>query len=473
MQRQIFNSDHGLLGNIASRFGALLAMTGLLLLSACDGSPTVTETKLTDPGQDGVAPVLTTVTIQPDGLVALGQSVRIDIVASEALMVPTVYINDVRAEVSGNITEWRASREMTEADTLGPITFSVVFQDISGEAGQVVVTTTNGSAAEYCGEECPTDDIGPLEGKWKLDFAGVGPNEGDTTWFSIEDTGPDGPRACWFDDLYEFGAGGSFSNVQGDETWLEGWQGVAEDGCGAPVAPHDGSSDAIFEYDEVAGTLKLTGLGAYLGVAKAVNGAELADPAATPDSVTYNVVELIDNSMTVRVDVGGGWWEFRLTRISNLPVVGNWKLAFAGVGPSEGDTSWFSIEDTGPDGPRACWFDDVYNVADDGSFRNYQQGDTWLETWQGVTEDSCGAPVAPHDGSSVGAWSYDGAEGTMTINGLGSFLGLAKAVNGAELADPAAAPASVTYNVVELIDGSLTIRIDVGGGWWEFELAKE
>ena len=477
MQRQIFNSDHGVVGYFASRVGAILATTSLLLLSACgDAGDPVTKTSQDEPGPDGLAPVLTTVTIQPDGFVALGQSVRIDIVATEALMKPTVYIHGAEAEVTGSIREWRAVREMTDADTLGPIDFSIVFQDISGEAGQVVLATTNGSTAEYCGEDCPEEELGPLEGNWKLDFAGVGPNEGDTTWFSIEDTGPDGPRACWFDDLYQFGAGngGSFSNVQGDETWLEAsWQGVAEDSCGAPVAPHDGSSDAIFEYDEDAGTLKLTGLGAFLGLAKAVNGAELTDPAAAPESVTYDVVELIDNSLTVRVQAGAGWWEFRLTRISNLPVVGNWKLAFAGVGPSEGDTTWFSIEDTGPDGPRACWFDDVYHVGADGSFRNYQQGETWLEaSWQGVAEDGCGAPVAPHDGSDAGGWSYDGAEGTVTVNGLGSFLGLAKAVNGAELTDPAAAPESITYDVVELIGDSMTIRIQAGAGWWEFRLER-
>ena len=87
MQRQIFNSDHGLHGSIASRFGALLAMTSLLLLSACDGAgDPVTKNNLTDFGPDGVAPVLTAVTIQPDGFVPLGASVRIDIVATEALM---------------------------------------------------------------------------------------------------------------------------------------------------------------------------------------------------------------------------------------------------------------------------------------------------------------------------------------------------------------------------------------------------
>ncbi len=475
MQRQIFNSDHGLLGNLASRFGALLAMTGLLLLSACDGSgSTVTENNLPEPGKDGVPPVLTTVTIQPDGGVELGQSVRIDLVASEALMTPVVYINDVRADVTGNITEWRVVREMTGADVVGEVTFSIVYQDISGELGQAVTTTTNGSSAEFCGEACPqVDGLGPLEGNWKLEFAGVGPAAGDTTWFSISDTGPDGPRACWFDDLYEFGADGSFSTIQQGDTWLEVWQGAAADGCGAPVAPHDGSNNAVFQYDEVAAALTLSGQGAFLGLAKAVNGAELALPADAPESVTYEVVELIGDSLTIRIDVGGGWWEFRFASVTAADLRGNWKLDFAGVGPAAGDTTWFSIADTGAAGPRACWFDDIYEFGRDGSFSTIQQGDTWLEVWQGAAADGCGAPVAPHDGSTVGTWRYDDDAGTVTVNGLGSFLGLAKAVNGAELADPADAPEFVTYEVVELVGGSMTIRIDVGGGWWEFDLLKE
>ncbi|PWG74286.1 hypothetical protein DF186_18680, partial [Enterococcus hirae] len=79
-----------------------------------------------------------------------------------------ITINGVQVEVTGGIREWRASRVMTEADPLGPVSFSIVFQDISGELGQAVTATTNGSVAEYCGLDCPTDDLGPLEGKWKL-----------------------------------------------------------------------------------------------------------------------------------------------------------------------------------------------------------------------------------------------------------------------------------------------------------------
>jgi len=321
MQRQILKSDRGLFDSIAGRFGAILAMTGLLLLSACDGKgKTVTENNLPDNfGPDGTPPALTTVTIQPDGFVELGQTVRIDIVSTEALMKPTVFIGDAEAEVTGSINSWRAVREMTEADPLGEITFAITFQDISGEVGDVVLTTTNGSVAEYCADICPKDELGPLEGKWKLELAGVGPNEGDITWWDT--SGVVDERACWFDDLYEFGADGSFRNILGDETWLEAWQGVAE-GCGAPIAPHDGSNNAIFQYDEDAGTLKLTGRGAHLGLAKAVNDAELGSPSAAPESVTYNVATLDGDNLTVTIAVGNGWWTFNLVRVSSSPVVG-------------------------------------------------------------------------------------------------------------------------------------------------------
>ena len=54
-------------------------------------------------------------------------------------------------------------------------------------------------------------------------------------------------------------------------------------------------------------------------------------------------------------------------------------------------------------------------------------------------------------------------------------MGLAKAINGGELTTPADAPESITYKVVELIGGALTIRIDVGSGdaWWEFDFVRE
>ena len=57
MQRQIFNSNRGLTGSISSRFGAVLAMAGLLLLSACSSSQKdVNQTDQTEPRISRVAP---------------------------------------------------------------------------------------------------------------------------------------------------------------------------------------------------------------------------------------------------------------------------------------------------------------------------------------------------------------------------------------------------------------------------------
>ena len=64
----------------------------------------------------------------------------------------------------------------------------------------------------------------------------------------------------FFDDEYIFHADGSFQNILGNETWLEGWQGVDADQCGVA---HDGLNPAMWEFNEATGEVTLTGLGAY------------------------------------------------------------------------------------------------------------------------------------------------------------------------------------------------------------------
>ena len=158
------------------------------------------------------------------------------------------------------------------------------------------------------------------------------------------------------------------------------------------------------------------------------------------------------------------------------PIVGTWKLiqqggAF-GVGPNKGDTSWYTSTD-GDVTTRACLFDDKYVFNSDGSFENVLDGSTWLETWQGVGTDQCGTPVAPHNGASA-SYSYDGDNNTLIIEGTGAYMGLAKAVNGAELAANSSVPASRTYETSLSQDGnSLTLDINIGSGYWRFKFAKE
>lgn len=149
---------------------------------------------------------------------------------------------------------------------------------------------------------------GNLEGAWNLTYMCVGSGLGSCEWWSY--TAP-GDRACLEDDLYVFNGDGSFQNIQGAQTWTETWQGVAE-GCNSPVAPHDGSNAAT--YALANGDITLTGLGAYLGISKVINGAELGNPADAPGSVTYAMNSVDNNNLSVDIHIGGGWWKFNFAR---------------------------------------------------------------------------------------------------------------------------------------------------------------
>jgi hypothetical protein len=160
-----------------------------------------------------------------------------------------------------------------------------------------------------------------LNGTWKMSpqagAFGVGPNQGDTSWFA-NSAADVTTRACFFDDLYVFNNDGTFSNVLGAQSWIEGWQGGA-DACGTPVAPHNGSNAATWSENTTNGTVTLTGVGAYLGLAKAYNGGELTTPSAAPASITYKITSLTTNLMTLDLQIGGGWWRFVLAKQGVAP----------------------------------------------------------------------------------------------------------------------------------------------------------
>ena len=321
------------------------------------------------------------------------------------------------------------------------------------------------------------DDSGsPVGGTWMLaPMAGalkVGPAAGSGEWWSSSEEDVT-TRACFFDDQYVFNADGSFQNVQGDETWLEAWQGVEADQCGAPVAPHDGSNPATWEYNDASGEVTLTGVGAYLGLPKAVNAGELPN-VDVPESVTYIATLHDGNMMTLVIECGTGvFWTFTLmSQAQDTPLSGSWMLSpEAGalqVGPAAGSGEWWSNSEDDVT-TRACFFDDHYVFNADGSFQNVQGDETWLEGWQGVDGEQCGAPVAPHNGSNPATWEYDAASGEVTLTGLGAYLGLPKAVNAGELPN-VDVPESVTYTAT--MEGDMmTLVIECGTGvFWTFKL---
>ena len=324
-----------------------------------------------------------------------------------------------------------------------------------------------------------------VEGTWKMSpvagALGVGPAVGDVSWWANSEADLT-TRACFFDDQYVFYANGSFKNILGSETWLEAWQtGVDADGCGAPVAPHDGSNAATWSVDETAKTITIVGSGAFLGLSKAHNTAE--DGAPVNNTTTYNYALSSDGkSMDVNIEVGTGvFWQYKFSKVVPEKIEGSWRLApeagAMGVGPAVGDYSYWSssLEDVTT---RACMFDDQYVFNADGSFQNVLGSETWLETYKLAAgeEAACGAPIAPHDGSNAATWSVDETAGTVTIVGEGAYLGLFKVTN-TDGGDGDYIPAvdnTIVYNYTLSAGGTrMSLIIEPAAGLvWNFNLVK-
>ena len=198
------------------------------------------------------------------------------------------------------------------------------------------------------------------------------------------------------------------------------------------------------------------------------------------DSITYMATLVDENTLELDIEIaGGGHWSFKLAKDAPpapSAIEGTWRLApesgALGVGPGLNDVSWWSSSSDDVT-TRACLFDDEYVFNADGTFQNVLGSETWVEAWQGNDPEGCAAPVFPHDGTASATYTYDEGAGTITINGAGAFLGLAKVYNGGELTSPGDAVSSITY--MALLDGN-TLELDIeiaGGGYWSFKLVRE
>ncbi|MDO6801643.1 hypothetical protein Q4595_04185 [Wenyingzhuangia sp. 1_MG-2023] len=165
-------------------------------------------------------------------------------------------------------------------------------------------------------------------------------------------------------------------------------------------------------------------------------------------------------------------------QIPQTDVVGRWVMLHdAGamaIGPSVTDFSWWSngLPDVKT---RSCFFDDVFEFKSDGTFVNELGSETWMETWTGVDTEGCASPLAPFDGTASATWFHNEEEETITLTGKGAFLGLIKAINGAEISSLDQAATSLTYTSVSFSDDKniMTVQISIGSGVWQFKLAKE
>jgi len=164
-----------------------------------------------------------------------------------------------------------------------------------------------------------------IEGTWRLAPAagslGVGPNQGDVSWWA-NSSGDVSVRSCLFDDSIKFDANGSMTHYMDGSTWVEGWQG-SPDGCNTPVAPHDGTTNAPYTYtfNSTNGELTVNGVGAHLGLAKVINGAEINNSANAAASITYlTTFSNNNNTMTVDISIGGGWWRYVYQKTATVTI---------------------------------------------------------------------------------------------------------------------------------------------------------
>ena len=59
----------------------------------------------------------------------------------------------------------------------------------------------------------------------------------------------------------------------------------------------------------------MSGIGAFMGLAKAYSGGELAAPYEAPASITYNAYPQDDRSLLMTIPIADpGWWTFKPVR---------------------------------------------------------------------------------------------------------------------------------------------------------------
>ena len=149
----------------------------------------------------------------------------------------------------------------------------------------------------------------------------VGPDVSfGTTWWASGAADVTG-RSCFFNDEYVFSSDGTFKYESKGDFWADTDNNGNIFPAGLAIAPGCqpisaltgayqpwGSSDAR-TFTINATELKVIGLGAYLGLYKVGNGAEVMTPQS---SVTYTIKELTATRMVIYINFGPGIWRFTL-----------------------------------------------------------------------------------------------------------------------------------------------------------------
>jgi len=143
------------------------------------------------------------------------------------------------------------------------------------------------------------------------------------------------------------------------------------------------------------------------------------------------------------------------------------------VGPDDATTWWqSSLDDVAT---RFCAFDDewIFNTA--GEMVYDTKGDLWAEDYMGfnfecVNDDQLTGPAAAWKSGTHIYTTIEGTPEQITLEGLGAFMGLPKATNGAEVTEPVS---SITYDIIDRGEDAngkyMELEVNFGGGLWRFK----
>lgn len=162
-----------------------------------------------------------------------------------------------------------------------------------------------------------------------------------------------------------------------------------------------------------------------------------------------------------------------------------------GIGPEINNNAWWSFGGVAPLGDRPCILDDEYTFHRDGRFEFNSNGTLFIDS-EGNGGWLPGIPEGCHDETEAGVFSapggvdvsafgnggdytyeFDNAAGTMTLNGLGAYIGLANKTAAGDNYTPISVK---EYKVFNFADGpvadSLQIAIVGDGFVWNFYLVS-
>jgi hypothetical protein len=154
---------------------------------------------------------------------------------------------------------------------------------------------------------------------WKLKPAAgalwVGPADGSTTWWALPEAEVT-VRTCAFNDEWIFSKEGQVEYDAKGDIFAEPYLGFSYECIDEASLPVDKAAwgSGTHSFEVLSGTaekLTMVGLGAFLGLPKVANGAEVTSPQ---QSVTYDIVRwgIVDGirEMELEVNFGPGIWRF-------------------------------------------------------------------------------------------------------------------------------------------------------------------